>query len=264
MKVEVLVAAMHQTDFQLLRTMNLQSDVLIANQADTFAYAEQTIDGVHTARMVTTPFRGVGRNRSTALFCATGDLCALSDEDVTWEDGYPAAIEYAFMEVPTADVLVFNLDYVGPSSRTGKRNHRVERLRLWNALSYGAPRVVFKRDSVIRANVWFSPLFGAGAQHSLGEESLFLAECLRKGLRVFSYPVALASTNTGSSTWFEGYTEKYFRDKGAFFCSMSRRGAKLLCVRDALRHAKRYGSAAPSRQVVRLMLRGVEDFKNAR
>lgn len=264
MKVEVLVAAMHQEDPRLFRMMNLQSDAVIANQADGFAYAEQTIDDVHRVRLVTTPYRGSGRNRSTALLHAAGDICALSDEDVTWVDGYPEVIANAFHAVPAADILIFNLEYVGSGSRRGKPIDSSRRLRLWNALGYGAPRIAFRLDAVRRANVWFSPLFGAGARYSAGEESLFLAECLRKGLRIYTYPATLGRTSTESSTWFEGYTERYFRDKGAFFYSLSKLGAKLLCARDAVRHRRLYRSGVSSRQAYALMLQGIEDFRNAR
>jgi hypothetical protein len=34
---------------------------------------------------------------------------------------------------------------------------------------------------------------------------------------VYTYPVTLATVDQTSSTWFKGYTKKYYYDKGAIF-----------------------------------------------
>ena len=80
-KVEVLVATMHQTDFSLIDKMNIQSDAVFANQAQSCGYEEREING-NKVRMVTTNHRGVGRNRNLATLYAQGDILLFSDDDV--------------------------------------------------------------------------------------------------------------------------------------------------------------------------------------
>ena len=65
MKIEVLVTTMHQTDISKYCEMNLQTDAIIANQAD-FCGFEEIRKNDNTIRFVTTDTRGVSLNRSIA------------------------------------------------------------------------------------------------------------------------------------------------------------------------------------------------------
>ena len=66
MKLVVLVTTMHQNSFEIYSKMNLQTDAVIANQADENSYKETTIEG-HSVRFITTDSRGLSRNRNIAL-----------------------------------------------------------------------------------------------------------------------------------------------------------------------------------------------------
>ena len=52
MKIQVLVATMHQTDHSLPEKMNIQTDAIIINQCDRNEYEEFTYNG-HTIRFTT-------------------------------------------------------------------------------------------------------------------------------------------------------------------------------------------------------------------
>ena len=66
MKIEVLMSAMHQTDFTLAYKSNVQSDLLIVNQCDKNDYSELTV-GIHKWRMISTTERGLSKSRNMAL-----------------------------------------------------------------------------------------------------------------------------------------------------------------------------------------------------
>lgn len=66
-KIEVLVACMHQTDDSLYKEMNLQTDAVFANQCDKYDYQEYPQENGYIAKMISTPDRGVGKNRNKAL-----------------------------------------------------------------------------------------------------------------------------------------------------------------------------------------------------
>ena len=60
-------------------------------------------------------------------------------------------------------------------------------------------------------------MFGPGGIYSHGEDTLFIVDSLKKGLKVYGVNVLIGSASNSSSTWFNGYDEKYFFDKGALF-----------------------------------------------
>ena len=85
-KVQVLCTTMHQKDFSLLKKMNINSDVVFANQSDETRYDELEFEG-GIAKMITTSTRGVGINRNLTLMYANDDVCLLADDDLEYVDG---------------------------------------------------------------------------------------------------------------------------------------------------------------------------------
>ncbi len=85
--------------------------------------------------------------------------------------------------------------------------------------SYGSVCITFRLKSIQKANIFFNVLFGSGSIYESGEESLWLREARKKGLKVYLYPAVIASVDYSKSTWFRGYNEKFFYDKGAFLAA---------------------------------------------
>ena len=66
------------------------------------------------------------------------------------------------------------------------------------------------------AGIWFNLKLGAGSGIiSAGEESAWEHTLRDKGLRLFQCPEYITTVMTETSTWFNGYNEKYFYDIGA-------------------------------------------------
>ena len=64
----------------------------------------------------------------------------------------------------------------------------------------------------------FSSVGGIGRSTSITLYSLFLKSCLDNGLKIYAVPYALAFLNEDRpSTWVNGYTDKYFFDKGVLY-----------------------------------------------
>lgn len=217
-KLQVLVATMNQTDFSLIEKMNLTTDAIIANQASAVEKREEVRDGKRYC-MITTDTRGVGKNRNIALTFAEGDICLLADEDMVYEKDYEGQILNAFQENPRADAIVFNIKTIGREvkRRETKKGKKVSVLRFQN---YGACRVAFRRERLQKANICFTELFGGGCPHGSGEDSLFLREMLRKGMKIYTSPVCIGTVNQEGSSWFRGYNETFFYDKGCLMKAM--------------------------------------------
>lgn len=233
MKVEVLVSAMHQDPRELAGRMRLSSDAVIINQCDSEDYTEFKRQG-NRIRCFSLVERGVGRSRNRAMAEATGDICLFSDEDIVYEDGYEEKILAEFEANPKADMLVFNIE-VEESRRTYHITKR-SRVRFYNCGRYGAVSFALRRDRLLKAGVHFSLLFGGGAKYSNGEDSLFIKELLDRGFRIYTAPVTIGREEANESTWFTGYHDKFFFDRGVLYVFLYGALARPMALRFLLAH----------------------------
>ena len=212
--LQVLVATLHQDDFSLAEKMNIRCDAVIANQADRESDEHRETEfGV--LRMITTKTRGVGKNRNIALDAAESEIILFADDDVTYNDDMPENVVKAFCENEKADVIIFGMDITKGGKVTAKKHLEKKKLRVWNSLRFGTYVVAARRKAVEEKGIRFCEYFGGGCIYSAGEDSLFIKNCFDKGLSVYSHDYVLGTCAKDSSTWFTGYGEKYFYDRGA-------------------------------------------------
>ena len=213
-KLEVLCATMHQKDFSKIREMNIHTDVVFANQADTTKFEEYHFDG-HWARMITTNTRGVGINRNFALSYAQGEICLFADDDVVYEDDMETKILSEFETHPDADIIIFQFDT--NSDRKVKKPQKTRTCSRFTRMPWGTFRVAFRLKELKKANIWFTTLFGGGCLFPSGEDSLWLIEARRKGLTIYVSEKTIGTVTHETSTWFTGYDENYYFARGAFY-----------------------------------------------
>lgn len=238
MKVQVLVAAMNQKDHSLIQNMNISSDAIIANQTS-FNSIEEVDYNDNKITYLNFNERGVGVNRNNALMRATDEIVVFADDDEEFVSNYQEIIENAFNENPKADILIFNIEGL-----TSCNCAKVKRIRFHNVMKYGAVRIAARREALVEKGVFFNLSFGGGCKYSHGEDSIFLVDCLKKGLKIYTYPACIARMlDSRPSTWFSGYSDKYFSDTGKMYKVISRKFWLLLCMQDAIRHANLYGKS---------------------
>ena len=234
MRLQVLAVTMHREDLAIAEQMNIRCDGLIANQAD----REETItrDTPHGRwRMITTATRGVGRNRNVGLDAADGDILLLSDDDVVYRDDMPTEVLKAFGDCPQADVIIFGMDMVRDGQVFETRSEPHRRVRIWNAMKYGTYRIAIRREALLRTYIRFHESFGGGCPFSAGEDSLFIKSCLDNGLRIYTHPYVLGTCCKDRSSWFVGYNDKYFYDKGVLVRHLFPHTAYLMALYFAVR-----------------------------
>ena len=254
--VEVLVSAVDKEPRGLVEEMHIGTDAVIVNQCDhydteSFCHRNRKIRIFHMAE------RGVGLSRNTALMRADGDICLFSDQDIVYEENYEQKILQAFAECPSADMIVFNID-VGEERRT-YYNTKKKRVRWYNCGRYGAVSFAVKREKLFESGVTFSLLFGGGAKYSNGEDSLFLRDCLRAGLKIYAHTICIGEEKERESTWFSGYHEKFFRDRGVLYHYLYGRLALPLSFRFLWVHRAEMCSGIPLWQAYRFMKDGVRE-----
>lgn len=255
MRVEVLIATMHQEDHSILEKMNISTDALVGNQCERNEVESFDFRG-HDVTFYSFAERGVGLNRNNTLMRSKADICVFADDDMIFYDGYEELIRKAFEELPDADVLCLNIDDI-PKIRPV--NKRVCRVRWYNYGRYGGARIAIRREPVIKNGVFFNLSFGGGAKYSQGEDTLFLFDCLKKKLRVYAVPVTLAKlVECRESTWFAGYTDKFFFDKGVYYGCLHFCLSWLLGLRYCIKYRKRYKDKFSWLHAYRQMLKGMK------
>ena len=203
MTLQVLVATMHQTDHSLLKKMNIQSDAIVVNQCNRNEVERFMYNG-HQILWMSLNERGIGLSRNTALMRATADIILFADEDVRYKDGYAQVIASAFEDNQNADMLLFDLEAIG-DVKNSEKPYQFHRVKWYNSMHYGAVHFACKRERLFAKSLSYNLLFGGGAKYS---------GVLKAGLKVWTIPGYIGTVTHGDSTWFNGYTDKYFYDKG--------------------------------------------------
>lgn len=236
MKLQVLVATMYQKDFSLIEKMNIQTDAIVGNQCNInkvteFQYKEKFI------KWLSFNETGVGLNRNNALMRANADVVMFADDDMVFVNDYKKIVTEAYHKIPNADIIIFDLCYPNGGR---KPITKIQRLSAKQCMRFGAARISAKLSSLRINGISFNLCFGGGAEYSSGEDSLFLMECIRKGLKIYSYPAIIAKLEDRESSWFKGYNDKYFFDKGVLFSLLSPRTCYLTAALHCFKHRKIY------------------------
>lgn len=262
MKLEVLVSTMNQDDMSLVEKMNIQTDAIIINQTNKKDYRENIINGKKN-RMYSFDERGVGLSRNNALMRSNADICLMADDDMVYVEGYEQIVINAFKQNPNADMMIFNVPIHKKNGETKIKVKKNGRVRFFNALKFGTVNFAFKREIILKKNIYFSLLFGGGARFGSGEDSIFITDVLKNKLKVYASTTVIAEINEEGSTWFNGFNEKYLYDRGALFKVIGGNRSTLLNLQFVIRHRKKYSSEFSMREAFKIMMNGSRDYYNS-
>lgn len=258
MKLEILVAAVGQDVHTLAERMHLESDAIIINQTDHFAY-EEYMHEEHKIKCYSFAEKGVGLCRNNALLRASGDILLFSDEDIVYDKGFAQKVLTAFEQHPEADMLLFNMR-VG-EARATYHTEKFHQVHIWNAGRYPTYSFAIRREVLHASHITFSLLFGGGAKYSNGEDSLFLKDCISYGMKVYAVPIEIGAETERESTWFCGYHEKFFTDRGVLYHFLYGKLAVLMAARFLLAHGSVMCKEIPRKQAFALMRQGIASVK---
>ncbi len=263
MKVEVLVATMNATDFSLIEKMNIQTDVVIANQSDCCSFEETKYDGVHTAKLVTTNTKGASINRNIAIDHSSDDIVLLCDDDQVLPQNYEKTIVEEFLKHRKAQAIKFYCESSNPKRQFAyKRPSKFKRGRIHNALSTGVHALAVHREALFNKNLRFFENIGPGMEYDCGEDSLFLAQLCRSKIGFYLSPTSMGEVLQETSTWFKGYNAHYFTTVGYVYYLLYGKAALLATFRRALKSRNKKGNAIPFWEMVSLMKKGIRVSKN--
>lgn len=259
MELQLLVAAVGQTAKDLPDQMNIGSDAIIVNQTDHYDYQEFDYKG-HQVRFFSMAERGVGLSRNHSLLRAQADISLFADEDIAYVDGYKELVLEAFEKNPQADMILFNVQ-----AAPGRETYHIGefgRVRSYNCGRYPTYSFAVRTKEVHKRNITFSLLFGGGAKYSNGEDSLFISECIRKGMKVYKVPVMIGREIDRPSTWFKGYNEKFFFDRGVLYYHLYGCLRHVMALRFLLAHKGEMCKEISVKEAYKLMKKGMKEAAN--
>ncbi len=265
-RLQILISAVNKDPYKLPAAMGLESDACIVNQLiGNKAPADQTPSdkafdfGGHKVSVIIRREKGVGLSRNTALEHSDHELIQFGDDDIIYDEGYAGRIVKEFDAHPEADVLLFNVK--AQEGRETYWNTDFARVNWRNYGRYPAYAFCARRDKLIASGVKYSLLFGGGAPYMNGEDSLFLHDCLKAGLGIYRTDVYLGKEKPGHSTWFSGYTDKFFYDRGVLYHFLYEKMAKAMGFRWIFKNRKEMCKEKGFWRSFRLLCQGVDHGK---
>ncbi len=254
MKLDVLMSCMHQSDDALVHKSKLTGNVVVINQCGREDYAEYPTSA-GTARMVFTTQRGLTKSRNLAIRTSDADICLLCDDDEVFVPDYEQRILQAYESLPQADVIIFKMVNRPPSFAD-----QIMRLRFPQTMKVSSWQISFRRERLLASGVRFDELLGAGTGNGAEEELKFLLDCERAGLMIYYVPAEIASVAQEVSTWFGGFTETFFENRGATTRYILGTGlASLYAVYYILRKRGMYGKDISPARALGATFRGIRE-----
>lgn len=209
MNLEVLISCMNQIDKQIIHKTNISSDVLVINQTTLNNYESFIYNNKFQARIISTTERGLSCSRNMAIENATGDICLICDDDEILSNYYRSKIINSFLENPSADLILFSIEYPSKIFPNKKIN-----INYINSLKFCSVQIAFRREKILEKGIKFDINFGSGTGNGGGEENLFLFDCLKNKLKIIYVPINIGSVGQTNSQWFNGYNKVYFINRG--------------------------------------------------
>ncbi|MCR4743728.1 MAG: glycosyltransferase family 2 protein [Lachnospiraceae bacterium] len=257
-RLSVLLSAMQLDDWHYIDNLNISGNALVINQCDRDG-DERIEDGDRKIRFISTRERGLSKSRNMALREAEGEICIFCDNDVKYRDNYEELILGEFRRMKDADIIVFFIERPERHSPIFKKRRRMGYLSTMKTFS---PELAFRKSSLVKAGLKLDEDFGAGARYSMGEENIFLYDAIKAGLRIYYAPVKIASLIENESTWFKGYNERFFINRGAGYYRMAGFFSHILIWQFALRKKKEYSKDKMSlRDALRYMYKGAHEYE---
>ncbi len=259
MKLEVLVSTLNGNPKELVKKMHIDSDAIIINQCDHVAY-DEFIYNKHLIKVFSFDERGIGLSRNSAFMRSTADIIIFADDDEVLSNDYEKNVIDEFEKNNKADFIVFDIIAFGNNKRKYNKIKSIRKLKWYNCLKYGAVRFAVKREKLITKNICFSLLFGGGSKYGSGEDSLFIFDCIKNGMIIYSNPYVIARVDMGDSTWFNGYNERFYKDKGALFAAMKDKKSLLYLMMIIIKNNKIDNSNKLLKKI-KYSLAGYRDYK---
>ncbi len=257
MTFELLVSCVKKDPHELAAQMNIASDAVIVSQLEE-KDSEETFElAGNMVRAIKSTTRGVGLNRNICIENSTADIILFADEDIVYDEGYEEKVLKEFTDHPDADAIFFNVRVC--EERRTYWNEDYKWVKWYNSGRYPAYSIAVRASKLKAAGVKYSLLFGGGAKYSNGEDSLFINDMRKAGFKMLASPVVLGEEIPRPSTWFNGYNDKLFYDRGVLYHFLYGKWAMLWGFRWVYKMRPDYEKDYPYKKAKDMLFKGIKD-----
>lgn len=158
--------------------------------------------------------RGLSANRNNAVDNATGDICLIADDDITYLPNHVVHVVEYFESRPTLDIASFKyVSHANPKTYPSYSFDLRQKVKGYYVTSF---EIAFRRTSV-QGKLRFNELFGINAPVlGAGEESVFALDAVNMGLNWFFFPYVIARHEHPTTSMRAGDASTYLMSNGAY------------------------------------------------
>ena len=261
-KIEVLLSVMNiqnKEQFEnILKSNNITGQVVTVNQVED---NEEILNIENNKRrLYSYNEKGASRSRNRLLEKVSGDICVFADNDMVYNKEYEDIIKSEYKKNKRADMIIFNIENQN-KEREKIKKIKNKKLNILNIMKARTPEITFKRDIITKYNITFDENFGPDGIFFKGEETVFLSECLKKGINIYVSQKNIGYVYSKKSTWFTGFDEKYLYDQGAICYKIAPKIYKLLIIQYIIRKYFLYRKNVKMKQAYKQMILGAKKCK---
>ena len=176
---------------------NREFIVLVQNPEET----SYVFDAPKT-KLVELKSRGVAKSRNAALKYASGKYLIFGDDDIVFdESGIAKLVEYFENHPECAIIMAQTSDETGALRKSYPTKEA--KLTKYNSAKAATYEMMVRLDAIRASGIIFDENFGAGAENFLGDEYIFIADALERGLKGMYLPirVAIHPKDSSGSAW---------------------------------------------------------------
>lgn len=226
----------HEQMVDLAKANNIHCNAIIRSQCGRESTRVTLLDG-HELITIEANDEGCSVNRNRLFELSNADYISFFDDDISLPDDFSEKIDRLVSGQP-AEAYFFNVKRELHSSKYDncRKGAKLSGLRF---RSRSANRFMFLRDYLVRCGIKFDESIGPGAALFCGEDTVFLNELRKKGLKpVCTGDFLKLTICDDSSTWFRGYDAKYFFSNGYIYSRINGSLWWLFCLRQGLKLRK--------------------------
>ena len=213
--LEILISTTNKNNLDFIDNIFFQSNkskypILVVNQSD-----NNINSNFKNINVINSDSKGLSISRNLAIKNSSFDYCVFADDDIVYKEDFYTIISTSFKNNPNADIITFRM--VDESGKLFKDYKNIEYHDERTIRDINSVVIAFKRESIIKNNLSFDPLFGLGSIFPTGDEYVFLMECLDKGLNIISNSAIILSHNSESSGKMAHRDENIFARAAIFY-----------------------------------------------
>lgn len=186
MQIEFLISTMNRDNLDFLVPMfegiGLERiNALIVNQCTAIDIPKNPITFSDKIRVLSVRGTGLAKSRNLLLKEATGDVCVIADDDLVYAPDYLERVA-AIYSSKSIEICAFY-------EKKRKLNSELVCEKTMHLMSVWSCEISFRRSSIIDKGIYFDEQFGLGCgQYEIGEENIWLADCLKQNVKMIRYP----------------------------------------------------------------------------